>query len=100
MEDQKLNIEEQLLPLEKEVIFHLEQYPSVVEEAAKDLDPSKIAIYVFNLAQVYNSFYTKHSVANAETEEKKVLRLQLSQMTATVIANGMKLLGIRVPDRM
>jgi arginyl-tRNA synthetase len=89
-----------LLPLEKDVIVHLEQYPSVVAEASDDLDPSKIAIYIFNLAKIFNSFYSEHSIANAETEEKKSLRLQLAQLTATVIGNGMGLLGIRVPERM
>jgi arginyl-tRNA synthetase len=37
---------------------------------------------------------------NAESEEKKQLRLQLSEMTAIVIASGMGLLGIKVPERM
>ncbi|MBC7903488.1 MAG: hypothetical protein H7Y27_08695, partial [Gemmatimonadaceae bacterium] len=31
---------------------------------------------------------------------KKQLRLRLCQMTANVIATGMGLLGIRVPERM
>ncbi|HRX95123.1 MAG TPA: DALR anticodon-binding domain-containing protein, partial [Chitinophagaceae bacterium] len=59
-----------------------------------------IAIYVFNLAKAFNTFYTEHSVLNAETEDKKTLRLQLSEMTANTIASGMKLLGIKVPNRM
>ncbi|MEP6713783.1 MAG: DALR anticodon-binding domain-containing protein, partial [Ferruginibacter sp.] len=46
------------------------------------------------------SFYTEHSIANAETEEKKQMRLQLSSMTANVIKSGMQLLGIQVPERM
>jgi arginyl-tRNA synthetase len=37
---------------------------------------------------------------NAESAEKKQLRLQLSEMTANVIASGMGLLGISVPERM
>lgn len=89
-----------LLPLEKEVIVLLEQFPAVLEEAATEHDPSKIAIYVFNLAKTFNSFYTEHSVANAESEEKKQLRLQLANLTATTLKNGMSLLGINVPDRM
>jgi arginyl-tRNA synthetase len=39
-------------------------------------------------------------VLSAESEEKKLLRLQLSEMTAHVIASGMGLMGIRVPERM
>jgi arginyl-tRNA synthetase len=90
----------ELLPLEKALIVALEKFPSVIEEAGEELNPSKIAIYVFNLAQIFNSFYTEHSIANAESEEKKRLRLQLAQLTAQVIKTGMGLLGIRVPERM
>ena len=89
-----------LLKLEKELIISLEQYPTIIEQAVVEHNPSVIAIYVFNLAKSFNTFYTEHSVMNAESEEKKQLRLQLSQMTANVIASGMSLLGIKVPERM
>ena len=89
-----------LLPLEKAVLVHLEQYPAAIEQACTEHNPSVIANYVFQLAQNFNSFYTEHSVANAETEEKKQLRLQLAAMTATVIKSGMQLLGVKVPERM
>ncbi|WP_425335525.1 DALR anticodon-binding domain-containing protein, partial [Salmonella enterica] len=45
-------------------------------------------------------FYSEHSIANAETENKKQLRLQLATLTANVIETGMHGLGIRVPERM
>lgn len=89
-----------LLPLEKELLLTLEQFPTVLNEAASEHDPSKVAIYVFNLAKTFNSFYTEHSIANAENEEKKRLRLSLSQLTAQTLKNGMSVLGIRVPERM
>ncbi|TDH28027.1 arginine--tRNA ligase [Segetibacter sp. 3557_3] len=89
-----------LLPLEKQVISQLEQFPVVVREAGSELDPSKIAIYVFNLAKGFNAFYTEHSIANAETPGKKALRLKIASLTASVIAYGMHLLGISVPERM
>ena len=89
-----------LLKLEKELLLLLEQYPTIVKEAASEYNPSVIAVYIYNIAKIYNSFYTEHSVLNAETEEKKNLRLQLCELTATIISNGMGLLGIRVPERM
>ena len=92
--------EASLLKLEKELLLLLEQYPDVVKEAANEYNPAVIAVYIYNVAKTYNSFYTEHSVLNAESEEKKKLRLQLCQLTANVIANGMKLLGIKVPERM
>lgn len=89
-----------LLKLEKELIVLLEQYEMILEQALAEHNPSLIAIYVFNIAKTYNSFYTEHSVMNAESAEKKKLRLQLCSMTANTIASGMSLLGIKVPERM
>jgi arginyl-tRNA synthetase len=89
-----------LLRLEKELIVMLEQFETIVAQAAFEHNPSVIAIYVFNLAKQFNTFYTEHSVLNAESAEKKQLRLKISEMTANVIKRGMALLGIKVPERM
>ena len=89
-----------LLKLERELIILLEQYPVILEQAVTEHNPSVIAIYVFNLAKTFNTFYTEHSVMSAESAEKKQLRLRLAAMTAQVIAAGMGMLGIRVPERM
>jgi arginyl-tRNA synthetase len=89
-----------LLPLEKALLIQLEQFPVVIDEASQQLDPSKIAIYVFNLSKTFNSFYTEHSISNAESAAKKQLRLQVAHLTAQVIKTAMELLGIQVPERM
>jgi len=89
-----------ILPLEKTLITWLEQLPAIIEESATEHDPSKLAIYIFNLAKTFNSFYTEHSIANAENDGKKQLRLKMAQLTAHVIWKAMSLLGIRVPERM
>ena len=96
----KVQVGTSLLRLEKDLIILLEQYPAVIEQAVVEHNPSVIAIYAFTLSKSFNTFYTEHSVMNAESEEKKQLRLQLATMTANVIASGMGLLGIRVPERM
>lgn len=89
-----------LLKLEKQLLLLLEQYPDIVHQAAFEFNPASIANYIYSVAQTYNTFYTVHSVLKAESEEKKQLRLQLCQLTASVIKDGMKLLGIKVPERM
>jgi arginyl-tRNA synthetase len=89
-----------LLPLEKEVTIQLEQFNSMLEDAAAAFDPSKVAIFIFNLAKTFNALYAEHSITNAETEEKKILRLQLAALTAQTLKNGMAVLGIPVPERM
>jgi len=89
-----------LLKLEKDLIVLLEQFETILEQALNEHDPSVIAIYAFNVAKMFNTFYTEHSVMNAESEEKKQLRLQLCELTANTIASSMNLLGIKVPERM
>lgn len=91
---------ETLLPLEKELLKLLEQYPIIIEQAAAEYNPSAIINYCYDLARTFNSFVTEHRVLKAESEDKKQLRLRLCQMTSGVIASGMKLAGIPVPDRM
>lgn len=98
--DSRQSIVNNLFPLEKALIIQLETFPATIEEAAAEYDPSKIAIYIFELAKIFNSFYAEHSIANAESEEKKILRLQLAQLTAQVLETGIGLLGIKVPERM
>ena len=89
-----------LLPLEKKLLFELEQYPQVLSIAGESLDPSVLANYLFQLAKSFNSFYAEHSISNAENTEKKELRLALIRMISNVIQSGMQLLGIQVPERM
>jgi arginyl-tRNA synthetase len=104
VEDSTINIDSlpasDLFPLERQLIIMLEKYTNIITDAANEMNPSVVANYVFNLAKLYNSFYTEHSVANAETGEKKKLRIAISVMTSGVIKSGLQLLGIKVPERM
>ena len=88
------------LKLEKEIIIAAEQYPAIIEQACTEHNPSVIANYVFNLSKTFNSFYAELSIANAESESKKQLRLKLSLFTANIIKSSMSLMGISVPERM
>ncbi len=89
-----------LEPLEKTLIRQVEQYPAVLEQAAKEYNPSVLCNYAFRLAQAFNSFYDKHNITHAESEGKKQLRLMLAEMTAHTLKNALRLLGIGVPEKM
>lgn len=89
-----------LLPLEKEILMNLENFPALLQQSAKELNPSLVATYIFHLAKTFNSFYSEHPVTNAETEEKKQLRLRISVSTANVLHSGLHLLGMSAPERM
>jgi arginyl-tRNA synthetase len=90
----------ELLPLEKALAIELSNFPAVINEAAETLDPSKVAIYTFNLAKLFNTFYAEHSISNADTEEKKQIRIKLGILTAATLQKGMQALGIAVPEQM
>jgi arginyl-tRNA synthetase len=90
----------ELLPLEKQLAIELSSFPAVVNEAADNLDPSKLAIYAFNLAKLFNTFYAEHSISNAESDVKKQLRIQLGILTAATLQKAMSALGIAVPEQM
>ena len=89
-----------LHPKEKELIKQLQLYPETVQLAAENYSPALIANYTYDLVKEFNSFYQQVSILGETDENKKVLRVQLSQKVSEVIASAFKLLGINVPDRM
>ncbi len=91
---------EEIAPLEKKLILHLEQYPSILAAAATEFNPSELCIYAFQLAQMFNSFYDVHSISKAENEEKKQLRIMIVVMAASVLRHAMHQLGIALPEKM
>jgi len=85
---------------ERELLVMLYQYASVIEQAAAEFSPSVIAGYMFDLAAKYNQFYHELPILKESDERQKRFRLALSELTSTVIKNGMGLLGIQVPEKM
>lgn len=95
-----LSMENKLEKEEKELLITVEQFPAILEQAVAEHNPSVVALYVFTVAKLFNSFYTQHSIISAPTDATRQLRLRLAALTATVIKRSMTLLGIEVPSRM
>ncbi len=85
---------------EKEVIIQLGQYENTLRVAAEKYDPSEMANYCYTLAKTFNKFYHEKPILTAATEREKKLRVALTAETGRLLAKGMKLLGIEVPERM
>ena len=98
-ETKTLNAKE-LATAEKEVIKLLVEYPSIIQEAGRELSPAVICNYIFELVKLYNQFYQNIPILIEEDEELKNMRLVLSKNIAKVIVSSMCLLGVRVPERM
>jgi arginyl-tRNA synthetase len=85
---------------EKDLVRLLHDFPGAVEEAGKNFSPALVANYIFELAKEYNQFYHDHHIMREENIAIRQFRLDLSFFTASVIKNGMKLLGVEVPEKM
>ncbi|MBQ9561712.1 MAG: arginine--tRNA ligase [Prevotella sp.] len=90
----------QISQKEIDLIQKISEYGDAVAQAGKDYSPSGIANYCYELTKAFNQFYHDFSILNAETEEKKQVRLMIAANVAKTIKNGMALLGIEVPERM
>ena len=90
----------ELLQEEVDLIKTLSDYPSIVAQAGDNFSPSIIGAYIYELAKQFNGYYHDHSILKEEREEVRKFRVQLAAEVAKVIAKGMKLLGIEVPERM
>lgn len=89
-----------LLPNEQKLISLLSIYPTRIQDAARDYSPSVIAGYVYDLAKEYNQFYQAIPIFSENDQQKLGLRVALSEKVGEVLSKSMKLLGIRVPERM
>ena len=85
---------------ETDLIQKLNEYGAAVEQAGQNYSPSGIANYCYELTKQFNQFYHDFSILNADSKEEKTVRLVLAANVAKVIKNGMRLLGIEVPERM
>ena len=75
-------------------------FPSVVQEAAATYDPSLIANHCYDLIKAFSSFYQDHPIAKEQNDNRRQLRLALCAAVSTTVSNGMRMLGIDMPERM
>ena len=94
-----------LLAHEKEgdLLRALADFPRVVTSAAELREPHRVARYLEDTAAAFHKFYDSCRVLPMGDEEPgaiHVARLMLVDATRTVLANGLRLLGVSAPERM
>ena len=94
-----------LLAHEKEgdLLRALAEFPRVVAAAAQLREPHRVARYLEDTASAFHKFYDTCRVLPMGDEEPAPIhgaRLLLVEATRTVIANGLRLLGVSAPERM
>lgn len=81
---------------ELDIIRHLIDFPEVIKDSAQNIAPQHLALYVFRLANLANSFYEKIRVLNDTEPKRKSARLKLVETTAKILKTGLNILGIKV----
>lgn len=84
---------------EQQLLLQLARFPEATRQAAETYNPSLVAKYLFDLAQLYNDYYHTTPVLQAEPVER-AFRLQLGKAVADVLARGCSVLGFAVVEKM
>ena len=85
---------------QKNLMTEISKVNEVIESASDELAPHKICQYVYELANVFNSFYHNTKILTEEDEEKKKGYIALLDLTKEVLETGIDLLGFSAPDKM
>lgn len=86
---------------EKNILLKLLDYPGIVKLAADNLEPHRIATYVYELAKEMNRYYEHTPIATADVpEDIKLARLGLLKKVSYVFEHALNILGIQIPSRM
>jgi arginyl-tRNA synthetase len=77
---------------EWELVKVLEQFPTAVEKAARELDPSVVANYLYDVAKCFGRFYHECPILGVGDSELAKARLCLAACTKTVLEAGLHLI--------
>jgi arginyl-tRNA synthetase len=87
-------------PYERALAVALLQFSESLDRVVADYRPNHLAAYLFDVATRYSDFYENCPVLRAETDELRLSRLRLCELTARTLKLGLNLLGIEVVERM
>ncbi|KAA6411423.1 MAG: arginyl-tRNA synthetase [Lasallia pustulata] len=82
-----------------DLVRALSQWPDVVQNTLKTLEPVTVLSYLFKMTHMLSSSYDKLKVVGSEPELKKA-RMALYEAARQVLNNGMRLLGLNPVERM
>ena len=86
-------------PEELEVLKEIAEFPFVVENTAKFVEPHRITTYLEELAAVFHHSYQKHRIVT-DDRQLSLSRLLLTMGVRNTIKLGLDLLGVSAPERM
>ena len=86
-------------PAERALALHLLEFDTTLNKVRDALEPHRLCGYLFELAQLFTSFYDQCPVLKAE-ESVRDSRLALCALVLRRLSGGLDLLGIETPENM
>ncbi len=86
-------------PHEIDLLRSISSYIEIIETSARNHEPHMLAHYLRELADYFHSYYNAHQFLIAD-EDLRNARLTLIAAAKQVIANGLQILGVSVPEEM
>jgi arginyl-tRNA synthetase len=90
---------------EEKILRKIFEWPKVIESASKKFEIHKIPFYLYDLSTLFHSYWSKGNedkkykfIENGKI--KRVEILAIFNLVTIVIQNGMKILGVSLPDKM
>lgn len=81
-----------------EVAKKLADYPRIIRQAGDRYEPSVVAKYLIQLAQLFNKYYANSRILDQDAGTAS--RIALVAAVAQVLKDGLHLLGLHAPDKM
>ena len=81
-----------------EIVKKLMDYPRIIENAIERFEPSQVAKYAVQLAQLFNKYYGNTRIL--EQDAQLDARLALVKAMTIVLKDALSLLGIAAPEEM
>ena len=100
----EIAIQEQysLLSHEKEtaLLKQINEFPSVIADAANTRAPHKVCNYIQKTAQLFHSFYAECKVLDDANLALQQERLSLVKATQITLKNALEVIGVSAPEKM
>ena len=88
-------------PHEKALVLKLMQFGPTIASVAESMEPHRLCNYLYDLASAFHKFFEHCPVLRSDVAaEVRDSRLALCKLVASVLEQGLGLLGIGVVDRM
>jgi arginyl-tRNA synthetase len=104
----KINLKAENLVLnknEEKILRKVYEWPKIIESSSRKFEPHKIPFYLYEVSTLFHAYWSKGNEDKnfkfiENNQIKRVEILAIMNLVAAVIQNGMKILGVSLPEKM